>query len=74
MLAPHLKDGTTGLGVFLEEVNDKKYFSHGGSNEGFKCYYYGSIKGGNGIVIMTNSESFDIIPEIIRSIFKVYHW
>lgn len=74
MLAPHLKDGTTGLGVFLEDVNDKKYFTHGGSNEGFKCYYYGSIEGGNGIVIMTNSESFDIIPEIIRSIFKVYQW
>jgi CubicO group peptidase (beta-lactamase class C family) len=74
MLSPHLKDGITGLGVFFENLNGRDYFTHGGSNEGFKCYYYGSIEDGKGIVIMTNSENFDIIPEIIRSIIKVYEW
>jgi len=74
MIKPQLPEGETGLGVFLSEVNDKKYFTHGGSNEGYKCYYYGSVEKGNGFVIMTNSENFDIIPEIMRSIFKVYEW
>tara|TARA_B110001450_G_C17614657_1_gene478752 strand:+ start:69 stop:1262 length:1194 start_codon:yes stop_codon:yes gene_type:complete len=74
MLSPYLKNGITGLGVFLESLKGRDYFTHGGSNEGFKCYYYGSMEGGNGIIIMTNSENFDIHPEIIRSIFKVYGW
>jgi len=74
MLEPYLTNGITGLGVFLETINDKKYFTHGGSNEGFKSYYYGSLEGGNGIVIMINSENFDIIPEIVRSVVKVYEW
>lgn len=74
MTKPYLKDGLTGLGVFRETINDKPYFTHGGSNEGFKCYYYGSMEGGNGLVIMTNSENFVIIPEIIRSVANVYEW
>ncbi len=74
MLSPHLKDGMTGLGVFFESLKGHNYFTHGGSNEGFKCYYYGSMEDGKGLVIMTNSENFDIHPEIVRSIFKVYGW
>lgn len=74
MLSPYLKDGNTGLGVFIEHLKNKTYFTHGGSNEGFKCYYYGSMEEGNGFVVMVNSENFDIFPEIVRSIFKEYKW
>lgn len=74
MITPHLEGGLTGLGVFLQTMNGNEYFNHGGSNEGFKCYYYGSTTDGNGIVVMTNSENFDIIPEIVRSVLKVYEW
>ena len=74
MLTPYLNHGNTGLGVFIDTINGKKYFSHGGDNKGFKSYYYGSIEGGKGLVIMINSENFNIVQEIIRSVQKVYEW
>lgn len=74
MTTPFLKDGITGLGVFLNNYDGNIYFNHGGSNEGFKCTYYGSMEGGKGVVIMVNSENFDIIPEIVRSVSRVYDW
>ncbi|MET0569873.1 MAG: DUF3471 domain-containing protein, partial [Pedobacter agri] len=45
---------------------------HGGSNRGFQSAYYGSLDGGNGLVIMVNSDNGSIIPEVINSIAKVY--
>ena len=74
MLSPYLKDGITGLGVFFQQIGDNMFFNHGGSNEGFKCSYQGSIEGGKGVVIMVNSENYDIIPEIMRSVAKIYGW
>ncbi|RZN78870.1 MAG: class A beta-lactamase-related serine hydrolase [Winogradskyella sp.] len=74
MMTPYLEGEATGFGVFISEILDKKYFQHGGSNEGFKCHYYASLENGNGVVIMVNSENYDIITEIIRSVVKVYEW
>ncbi len=44
--------GNYGLGLQIEEGA----FSHGGSNEGFKCSMIGYTTGGRGIVIMTNGD------------------
>lgn len=44
-------DSTIGLGVFIENREGSKYFNHNGSNEAFLCTSYGSMKGGNGVVI-----------------------
>lgn len=74
MLRPYLKDGNSGLGFFITEINGRSYFSHGGNNEGFNSYYFGSMEGGQGVVVMINSENFDILPEIIQSVGKVYGW
>ena len=60
------------LGVFM--MKDGRYFNHNGGNEGFKCVYYGSVEGGNGFVVMVNSDNFDIIDEITRSIAITYGW
>lgn len=60
------------LGTFI--VIDNKYFNHNGGNEGFRCVYYGSLEGGNGFVIMVNSDNFDIIDEVSRSIAITYGW
>ncbi|AWO00725.1 hypothetical protein DLD77_02940 [Chitinophaga alhagiae] len=60
------------LGVFL--TNGNKYFSHNGGNEGFKCTYSGSLDGGYGFVIMTNSDDFSIVSEVMRSIALTYGW
>jgi CubicO group peptidase (beta-lactamase class C family) len=61
------------LGVFIDSTIDGKYFQHGGANEGFRCQYYGSIEGGEGLVVMVNSDNNAIIQEIVNSIAKVYN-
>jgi len=70
-LTPYL-DKTAALGVFTEERDSTGYFQHGGANTGFRNQYYGSLKGGNGVVVMVNSDRFDIINEVINSVAKVY--
>lgn len=70
-LTPYL-DKSAALGVFIDELDGAKYFQHGGANEGFRCHYYGSLEGGNGVVVMVNSDDDRIIDEIINSVAKVY--
>ncbi|WP_443947040.1 serine hydrolase domain-containing protein [Pedobacter sp. AW1-32] len=71
-LTPYQNDKGSALGIFIEDHNGEKYFGHGGSNRGFQSAYYGSMSGGNGLVIMVNSDNGEIIPEIINSITSVY--
>jgi CubicO group peptidase (beta-lactamase class C family) len=64
-----------GLGLGIEERGPAAYFSHGGSNEGFRCQLLAHRDKGYGAVIMTNAEGGDeIIPEIVRSIAAAYQW
>src|SRR6478752_5325690 len=72
-LTPYL-DSSAALGVFIIEKGGMKYFSHGGANEGFRCQYYGSMDGGNGVVVMVNSDNGRILDEIINSVATVYGW
>jgi CubicO group peptidase (beta-lactamase class C family) len=74
MLTPYLANTTAGLGVFVEKKGDHIYFGHGGANEGFRSQYYGSLEGGDGVVVMVNSDNGEIINEIINSVSKVYDW
>jgi len=71
-LSPYMNADGAALGVFIEDYNGIKYFGHGGANEGFRCGYYGSMEGGNGLVIMVNSDNGEIIQELINSISTVY--
>ncbi len=70
-LRPYI-DKAAALGVFIDSSDGTKYFQHGGSNEGFKCQYFGSMEGGNGVVIMVNSDNSGIIGELVNSVAKVY--
>jgi CubicO group peptidase (beta-lactamase class C family) len=72
MLKPHIENA--GLGVFIEGKENQKYFTHSGINEGFRCLFYGSFEGGNGVVIMVNSGNRSIILEVLDSVAKVYNW
>jgi CubicO group peptidase (beta-lactamase class C family) len=66
-------DKSAALGVFIDNMDSStRYFEHGGANEGFRCQYYGSLEGGNGVVVMVNSDNGDIIPEIVNSVAKAY--
>jgi CubicO group peptidase (beta-lactamase class C family) len=72
-LTPYI-DSTVGLGVFIINKSGEKYFNHNGGNEGFLSTYYGSLEGGNGVVIMINADNFNIIPELVNSVAIVYGW
>ena len=37
-----------GVGPFVPTVGGRRYFGHGGSNEGFQCYMIASVEGGKG--------------------------
>ncbi|MFW0717412.1 serine hydrolase domain-containing protein [Pedobacter sp. N23S346] len=73
MLTPYL-DNSAALGIFIEDKEGTKYFRHGGVNEGFTSLYFGSLKDGNGVVVMCNSTDKTILYEIINSIATVYKW
>ena len=72
MLTPY-KDNAT-LGTWIRTAGTDQYFNHGGSNEGFRCVYYGSKEGGNGVVVMVNSEEGSILQEVVAAVATVYGW
>lgn len=73
MLTKHL--GDWGLGPVVYGDNDSLAFGHSGSNEGYRCFSFGSAYSGKGAVIMTNSDNgTDLINEIARSMAITYNW
>ena len=72
-LTPYI-DSNAALGVFIERRNGQSYFNHNGGNEAFLCTSYGSMLGGNGVVIMINGENFAVIGELLNSVAIVYDW
>ncbi|MDN5287795.1 MAG: serine hydrolase [Mucilaginibacter sp.] len=70
-LAPYV-DKSAALGVFIDDEDGTKYFQHGGVDAGFHSQYYGSLEGGNGVVVMINSDHEEILTEVINSVAKVY--
>ncbi|TMI91813.1 MAG: serine hydrolase, partial [Bacteroidetes bacterium] len=72
-LTPYI-DSNAALGVFIEKKEGQSYFTHNGGNEAFLCTSYGSMHGGNGVVIMINGENFAVINELLNSVAIVYGW
>lgn len=51
------------------------FFRHTGGNEGFRGEFVGLVRGGRGVVIMTNSDAGLLLaPEIITSVAVAYRW
>lgn len=71
-LEPVIEDAAAG--VFINRKDSSFYFSHGGANEGFTCYYVGDVISGNGMVIMTNSSNGSLASEVANSVSTVYGW
>jgi Domain of unknown function (DUF3471) len=70
-LTPYIDKGV-GLGVFIYDLDGTKYFTHSGANEGFRSNYFGSLTGGNGVIVMVNSDNGEIMNEVINSVARVY--
>jgi CubicO group peptidase (beta-lactamase class C family) len=73
MLKPVM--GDYGLGVGLIGAGPSAMFSHGGSNEGFRCEFIALKDRASGVVVMTNSDRGGMIAkEIIRAVAQEYQW
>ncbi len=71
MLTPGMSNH--GLGPAIQA--DGTRFGHGGSNEGFRCTFTAFIEGGQGVVIMTNSDNGGaLVQEILLNIGIEYGW
>lgn len=67
--------GNYGLGFWIEGAGDSLWFSHGGSNAGFRSNLVASGQRGSGAVVMTNGDrGSDLADEILRSIAREYGW
>lgn len=72
MLTPMI--GQQGLGPQLGGATARKYFSHGGSNAGYRCLFV-AYEDGEGAVVMTSSDRGDeLIGDVMRTIAHVYRW
>jgi CubicO group peptidase (beta-lactamase class C family) len=72
-LTPYLDNSAT-MGAFIGDRNGEKYFFHDAGNEGYRGLYYGSVEGGNGVVVFVNSDDGNIILELLNSVASVYNW
>ena len=72
-MTPYI-DSNAALGVFIEQKGIRKFFNHNGGNEAFLCNSYGSLEGGDGVVIMINGDNFAVISELTNSVARVYNW
>jgi CubicO group peptidase (beta-lactamase class C family) len=67
--------GVWGLGFGLESPSEKPHFGHGGANEGFRCNIETYTDSGQGLSVMTNSDSGgELTEEIFRAVAKEYAW
>ena len=67
--------GGWGLGPAVEGSSDSLSFSHGGANEGFRCFLYAYAETGQGVAIMTNSDNGGrLARELLGSIARAYGW
>lgn len=71
MLTPGMNNHGLGPGISEDDLR----FGHGGANEGFRCELMAFAEGGNGVVVMTNSDNGGrLAHEIILSIAEGYGW
>lgn len=67
--------GDYGLGPSVKGEGDALSFSHGGANEGFRAFWIIHPRTGDGVAVMTNSDSGgQVMMEIVRSVANAYGW
>lgn len=74
MLSP-VGVGPFGVGLTVERRGEGWYFSHGGSNWGFRANFVGHFRNGYGLVVMTNGDSGSaVIAELEARVAAAYRW
>jgi len=74
MTAP-VGTGPFAVGFTVEKRGEGWYFSHGGSNWGFRCSLVAHLRKGYGAVVMTNGDAGGpVIAEIEARVAAAYNW
>jgi len=74
MTAP-VGTGPYAVGFSVEQRGQGWYFSHGGSNWGFRCSLVAHVRKGYGVVVMTNGDAGGgVIAEIEARVASAYGW
>lgn len=64
-----------GLGLFLEGTGRDLIFQHDGQNDGFISRLYGFAHRGQGVVVMVNNDSGQVLmKEVTNSVADAYQW
>ena len=67
--------GPFGVGLTIEKRGEGWYFSHGGSNWGFRSDVLAHVRKGYGVAILTNGDNGSpLIGEIEARVAAAYHW
>jgi hypothetical protein len=74
MLTPFLPQFNSEYGFFMDKKGNDYYFQHSGLNPGYASQYYGSCDGGNGVVVLVNSDMTDFVAEVVNAVATVYNW
>lgn len=70
-----VEKGVFGLGITVQGEGPKLRFGHGGGNEGFRCEMLGFPATGQGLVIMTNSDTGGaMFEEVVKAAAEAYAW
>jgi len=74
MIAP-IGVGAYAVGLGIEKRGEGWYFSHGGSNWGFRANIVGHVRSGYGLVVMTNGDNGSaVIAELEARVAATYGW
>ncbi len=69
------ENAVCGLGFFVKGEGDRLWFGHGGANEGYRCDLIAFPATGQGMAIMTNSDTGDaMFPELKKLARELYAW
>jgi CubicO group peptidase (beta-lactamase class C family) len=67
--------GPYAVGLSLEKRGEGWYFTHGGSNWGFRCLLLAHVRKGYGVAVMTNGDNgSQAIAEIVERVAAAYAW
>jgi CubicO group peptidase (beta-lactamase class C family) len=67
--------GRYGIGLIIDQRGEGWYFSHGGSNWGYRAWMIGHVRKGYGVVIMTNGDNgLAVMNQVADRVFAAYNW
>jgi hypothetical protein len=67
--------GPYAVGLSVEKRGEGWYFSHGGSNWGFRCLLIAHLRKGYGVAIMTNGDNGgQLVTELVERVAAAYRW